>query len=74
MALTDNYRSKLDQEAIERLEETIRGVRQRKAGYQIHYFTLGVSDIERLLYYVVKLEHELAYRDALANAPAWFKE
>lgn len=74
MALTDNYRSRLDQEAIERLEGTIRDVRQRKMGQQINYFTLGVSDIERLLYYVVKLEHELVYRDTMASVPAWFKE
>lgn len=73
MTRTD-YRNPLEDQAIRGLEELVTRAREPGGRDVIHYLTLGVTDIERLLYYIAKLEHELAYRDALAGAPDWFKE
>lgn len=66
-----DYRNPLEQQALRRLEQNVAQARDARR-QMIFYPVLSVSipDLERLLYYVIKLEHELDYRDAVRRTPA----
>lgn len=66
-----DYRNPLEQQALRRLEQNVAQARDARR-QMIFYPVLSVSipDLERLLYYVIKLEHELDYRDAVRRTSA----
>lgn len=68
-----DYRNPLEQQAIRRLEENVQQAHDSHRAAFIYTYCIGVSDLERLLYYIAKLEHELDYRDLMARSPGIVK-